>query len=732
MSKYKYVVRVLTLYLCVLVPMIFFSLLIAQSTYRQAEQREKQIMLRILQDVAGELDSWHTNFLSQTGTLGATQEFSPTTVLSDPGNGQQVIRLLQYANQFDSRTEDIVLYYGVCKAYSTRGLTNIQTYFDTTLACTSDSTDRGIAALTAIPWSAVLLETNDPYDLLMFHYPIQAYSPRYNASVQFIVSVKRIVTVLESYAPNSQLMFRLTVGDDAVYFQVTDGKCTILEEDEFVLLQKTRNQVLQYPLSADGMDLELHFDPRVSWAEIKHFQNINILLLILGIFLSVLISYVLSNHRWGRFQSLADCLTMETYSTGTTKAFPDEFDYLKVILEQSRRESDQMEQNAQIYRHAMMRQAATMIFHGMTSKPEAIRHILNTCGLELFEEYYYLCGIMLNEQDINVRSFENIFDDMLYCDDIINGNMILVFLAESATQDLNCAGRLDMAGKLRRKLLSIGVSCSRLALSQMYDNLSMINYAYLEVISLLENPLQPDGLIECWDNHRLFSSDRLTQCQSEQLKLFIEALEHRNIRDAQISLNCMLGENFSKDNFERQYYIRYCIRQALILAVRGDETEQSSGLMSKIILINPANEMHFHERILKILQTFCDSDKRSEQLDKAVAYVKNNFHRFDLSLEEVAACAGMSKTQMSKLFKAQLGIGYLDFLTKLRMDKAQELLVNTSQSVKSIFLAVGYIDKTSFTRKFKAYYGMSPTEYRCQKQGTTPEDTDGNTEQEGQ
>ena len=51
-------------------------------------------------------------------------------------------------------------------------------------------------------------------------------------------------------------------------------------------------------------------------------------------------------------------------------------------------------------------------------------------------------------------------------------------------------------------------------------------------------------------------------------------------------------------------------------------------------------------------------------------------------------------------------------LTQLRMDKARELLLNTDESVKNILMSVGYIDKTSFTKKFKAYYGMSPTEYR--------------------
>lgn len=74
------------------------------------------------------------------------------------------------------------------------------------------------------------------------------------------------------------------------------------------------------------------------------------------------------------------------------------------------------------------------------------------------------------------------------------------------------------------------------------------------------------------------------------------------------------------------------------------------------------------------------------------------------------------REQMSKLFKEELGMGYLDYLTKLRMDKAKYLLFHTDESVKNILQAVGYIDQTSFTKKFKTYYGMTPTEFRNQKQ----------------
>ena len=153
----------------------------------------------------------------------------------------------------------------------------------------------------------------------------------------------------------------------------------------------------------------------------------------------------------------------------------------------------------------------------------------------------------------------------------------------------------------------------------------------------------------------------------------------------------------------------------MVLAVRGEAFEQKGGFMSKILSVDPVDEELFYEKVLKIAQSICNSNRHLRQLDEAVSYVEQNYCRFDLSLEEVADYVGMSKTQMSKMFKEQFGMRYLDFLTKLRMDKAKELLSDTDRTVKDILLSVGYIDKTSFTKKFKAYCGMLPTEYRSQQ-----------------
>jgi len=145
-----------------------------------------------------------------------------------------------------------------------------------------------------------------------------------------------------------------------------------------------------------------------------------------------------------------------------------------------------------------------------------------------------------------------------------------------------------------------------------------------------------------------------------------------------------------------------------------EEREETQRILTKVVQLNPANEENFYKHVEYFLQKLCVDGGAETLLTKAVAYIGENYMRYDLSLEEVANVVGISKTQMSKLFRNKVGIRYIDYLTKLRMEKAKQLLEETELSVKSILLDVGYIDKTNFSKKFKEYYGVNASSYRKQ------------------
>ncbi|MFZ5823508.1 MAG: response regulator transcription factor [Bacillota bacterium] len=86
----------------------------------------------------------------------------------------------------------------------------------------------------------------------------------------------------------------------------------------------------------------------------------------------------------------------------------------------------------------------------------------------------------------------------------------------------------------------------------------------------------------------------------------------------------------------------------------------------------------------------------------------------ELTLEEVARSVFLSRTYVAYLFKQVRGRPFLEHLTRVRMAKARELLLSTDLSVSEIAERVGYKNPVYFSRLFREYAGMMPSELRRQ------------------
>ncbi len=119
---------------------------------------------------------------------------------------------------------------------------------------------------------------------------------------------------------------------------------------------------------------------------------------------------------------------------------------------------------------------------------------------------------------------------------------------------------------------------------------------------------------------------------------------------------------------------------------------------------------------LKLEEYLQEEEKKLKQkvgkpLGEAVRYIRANFAKA-ISAEEVAAVSRVSPAYLGKLFKEELGIGFSEFLTQVRLEEAERLLAGSNLSVKEIAGAVGYPDEKYFSKLFKKTTGIKPTEYR--------------------
>lgn len=84
----------------------------------------------------------------------------------------------------------------------------------------------------------------------------------------------------------------------------------------------------------------------------------------------------------------------------------------------------------------------------------------------------------------------------------------------------------------------------------------------------------------------------------------------------------------------------------------------------------------------------------------------------EVSLSVLAEEFHLSAQYISQLFKNEIGVGFLTYLTNIRMEQAKKLLLSTSLSVAEVSEKSGYGDYRVFTKVFKKSEGVTPSQYR--------------------
>ncbi len=106
-----------------------------------------------------------------------------------------------------------------------------------------------------------------------------------------------------------------------------------------------------------------------------------------------------------------------------------------------------------------------------------------------------------------------------------------------------------------------------------------------------------------------------------------------------------------------------------------------------------------------------DADPRLTYVKSAISFIKLKYSE-PITIENIATACGLNRSYLTRLFKLATGFTPQSYLFTYRMKKASELLIETSESVNSIASFVGYSDTFTFSKAFKRYKGISPSEYR--------------------
>ena len=269
-----------------------------------------------------------------------------------------------------------------------------------------------------------------------------------------------------------------------------------------------------------------------------------------------------------------------------------------------------------------------------------------------------------------------------------------------------------------------------IGISKKHTGAEKMNQAYLEAKEAL-------GMYYFYPEQNLFYYGRTSQLKrdfyienSVKVDMFTSNLYRMNIEEAKETLGIILTDikrelesviyynlpNFFSRIFERIY-----------------RTVRNMGQEPKEFFDIPArdNDNYFNTwefetmeeaigmlyRMLDQLQAYQKEQgnafrKANKQWAKVMLeYVEQNYDK-GISLTQMAEDLGLDESYLSKQFKEKVGVSFVQYVTKCRMDKAKELLKDSSMKLADIAETLGMGNVQSFIRTFKKYEGMTPGQYR--------------------
>jgi len=282
-----------------------------------------------------------------------------------------------------------------------------------------------------------------------------------------------------------------------------------------------------------------------------------------------------------------------------------------------------------------------------------------------------------------------------------------------------------IARQIQKCCKARGVNVS-IGIGGYYDNPYMLHYSYEEAKeSMVDRFFQGNSLIFHYEKKTSESGAWQSPLAPEERAELVARVRIGDEEGTVIYLHTLLeklAHTYSHD-------VNMFKSEAVELIITMSRQVLESGANAAVILSENARfiqDLYLTIRYDKFVQKVCEYARRLTQqmelsltsaspvIRKAVRYLKENLQR-RVSLEEVAQYCCVSVYHLSHLFKRETGMTVVDFLNKLRVEKAMHFLEATDCTIQEIAYFVGFQDANYFSRTFKKYVKYSPSAYRRAK-----------------
>lgn len=210
------------------------------------------------------------------------------------------------------------------------------------------------------------------------------------------------------------------------------------------------------------------------------------------------------------------------------------------------------------------------------------------------------------------------------------------------------------------------------------------------------------------------------------VRMMINCLESGNFKEAYQMLDTYLNRAFPHNrkflrlNNYRMYGLAAILTMSISNRMEKADKEFMESLNYEERLMNVTSMEELKEVCKSVFTSIIDYMENQEKegipawMDDVQVYIKEHYTEQGFSVSGIADEYGFTVSHLSRTFKNVVGTGLLEYIQKLRVDKAKELL-ESGASVNDAAVGAGYLDAKALTRAFKKYEGITPGSYRDSK-----------------
>lgn len=166
--------------------------------------------------------------------------------------------------------------------------------------------------------------------------------------------------------------------------------------------------------------------------------------------------------------------------------------------------------------------------------------------------------------------------------------------------------------------------------------------------------------------------------------------------------------------------IMYQIEQEFAQKLPEYELQIKIHLLSILVELNRYNESSA-QAMTKTGTLTSISDRHLQQIERSIHYIDSHIG-MNITLDELAAIASMSRSYYSRLFRMLNGMSPWDYLLTKRVELAQRYLLQTNDSMLEIASRCGFNSSANFNHCFKRVTGRTPTQYKQQNKAENSEE----------